>query len=89
VSDASSNATRIVERWQRLKSDRAVHEGLWQELADFIRPLRAEFTGTPAPGAKRHQKVFDSTPLIAADNFAGGLYGMMTNPANRWFSLRL
>lgn len=89
MSDASSNATRIVERWQRLKSDRAVHEGLWQELADFIRPLRAEFTGTPSPGAKRHQKVFDSTPLLAADNFAGGLYGMMTNPANRWFSLRL
>lgn len=89
MPDTTTAAARIVERWQRLKSDRAVHESVWQELADYIRPMRGEFSGALSPGAKRHQKVFDSTPLIAADNFAGGLYGMMTNPANRWFSLRL
>jgi len=81
--------TRIIQRWDRLKADRGPFEALWQELGDYLRPLRAEFTTRRGPGDKRYAKVFDSTPLLAADNFAGGIYGMMTNPANRWFSLRL
>ena len=85
------DAHRIVDRWQRLKHDRSTHECVWQEIAEFLRPLRAEFlSGARAhPGARRDQKVFDSTPIIAADNFTGGIYAMMTNPANRWFALKL
>jgi len=84
------DAQGIVDRWQRLKLDRSVHEGVWQEIAEYLRPLRAEFLAqSRTPGARRDQKVFDSTPLIAADNFTGGLYSMMTNPANRWFALKL
>ena len=91
MSDLNEQATpaRLVQRWDRLKADRGPFEALWQELGDYLRPLRAEFTTKREPGARRYGKVFDSTPLIAADNFAGGIYGMMTNPANRWFSLRL
>jgi len=84
------DAHGIVDRWQRLKLDRSVHEGVWQEIAEYLRPLRAEFLAqSRTPGARRDQKVFDSTPLIAADNFTGGLYSMMTNPVNRWFALKL
>lgn len=84
------SATHIVDRWQRLKHDRSIHESVWQEIAEFLRPLRAEFlSGAKTPGARRDQKVFDSTPIIAADNFTGGIYAMMTNPANRWFALKL
>ena len=83
-------AYRIVDRWHRLKTDRSTHEAVWQEIAEYLRPLRAEFLAqTRTPGAKRDAKVFDSTPLIAADNFTGGIYSMMTNPANRWFALKL
>ncbi len=73
-----------------MKNDRSTHEAVWQEIAEYLRPLRAEFLAqTRTPGAKRDAKVFDSTPLIAADNFTGGIYSMMTNPANRWFALKL
>src|SRR6185503_837527 len=89
MSSTLTDAQRIVHRWERLKAERATFEALWQELADYLRPLRAEFTARRSAGEKRYGKIFDSTPLIAADNFAGGIYGMMTNPANRWFSLRL
>lgn len=89
MADLENAAQRIAKRWDRLKADRGPFESLWQELGDYLRPLRAEFTSMRSPGEKRYGKVFDSTPLLAADNFAGGIYGMMTNPANRWFSLRV
>ena len=82
-------AAQIVDRWNELKGERAVWESTWDQVARFVRPIRAEFLGLRTPGEKRNTQVFESTPLMAADNFAGGIYGMMTNPANRWFSLRL
>lgn len=82
-------AARICLRYDRLKGERATFESTWQEIAEVIRPLRAEFTATRSAGEKRHAKIFDSTPLMAADNFAGGIYGMMTSPSNRWFALKL
>jgi hypothetical protein len=79
----------LVLHWNKLKGERAEFERTWQEIADYVRPLRSEFTSIRQPGEKRHQRIFDATPLMAADSFAGGIYGMMTNPANRWFALRL
>jgi hypothetical protein len=84
-----TDGTRVCARYDRLKAERATFESTWQEIAEVIRPLRAEFTATRSAGEKRNQKIFDSTPLMAADNFAGGIYGMMTSPSNRWFSLKL
>lgn len=84
-----TESQRICARYDRLKAERATFESTWQEIAEVIRPLRAEFTAKRSAGEKRYAKIFDSTPLMAADNFAGGIYGMMTSPSNRWFSLRL
>ena len=79
----------LVLHWNKLKGERAEFERTWQEIADYVRPLRAEFTAIRTPGERRNQRIFDATPLMAADSFAGGIYGMMTNPANRWFALRV
>lgn len=79
----------LVLQWNKLKSERTQFERTWQEIADYIRPLRSEFTSARLPGERRNTRIFDATPLMAADNFAGGIYGMMTNPANRWFALKL
>lgn len=78
----------ITRRFTALKNERAQFETLWQDLAEHIRPLRAEFTGDRQPGEKRTSRIFDSAPAMAADNFASGIYGMMTNPANVWFALK-
>lgn len=79
----------LILHWNKLKSERTQFERTWQEIADYVRPLRAEFTAVRTPGDRRQARIFDSTPLMAADSFAGGIYGMMTNPANRWFALKL
>jgi Bacteriophage head to tail connecting protein len=79
----------LILHWNKLKSERSQFERTWQEIADYVRPLRSEFTAIRTPGERRNTRLFDSTPLMAADSFAGGIYGMMTNPANRWFALKL
>lgn len=84
-----SDAELIVERWGKLKGARGNYEATWQEIAEYTRPLRNEFLGSTTAGAKRNQKIFDSTALTSVDNFGGGIYGMMTNPANRWLAVRV
>ncbi len=75
-------------RFENLKSARAPWEAHWQEIADHVRPLRAEFTAMPARGARRDRKIFDNTPSQALEHLASGIYGLMTNPASQWFALR-
>lgn len=84
---AESVADTIIQRQERLAGERSLLEGQWQEIAELVRPMRADFTITRMAGEKRQQRIFDSTPGAAADNLAAGLWGMITNSANNWFGL--
>jgi hypothetical protein len=84
---AELDADAIIARQECLASERSLLEGQWQEIAELMRPMRADFNMTRLPGEKRLQRVFDSTPGAAADNLAAGLWGMITNSANNWFGL--
>jgi hypothetical protein len=81
-------ADDLIRRQQALAAERAGLDRMWQEIAELVKPMRADFTFTPAPGDRRAQKVFDATAGLAADNLAAGLWGMITNAANDWFTLR-
>ncbi|MEQ1756568.1 MAG: portal protein [Micropepsaceae bacterium] len=74
----------LVSHCNRLKAERTVFEQHWREIAHYMRPHCARALGGEAKFA-----LMDSTAKLAAENFASGIYGMMTNPANRWFALRL
>ena len=84
-------AVALIERADCLKAERAALESAWQEIAEALRPARADFTlplvsATGLPPNRRG--TFDSAPALAADNLAAGLWGMITNSANAWFELR-
>ena len=80
----------VLKRADPLRVMRALHEPTWQELADFLRPLRKEVGNRHlAKGQRRHQGIMDSSPILAREHFVSGIYGMMTNPANRWFELEV
>ena len=81
-------AQDLIRRQEALASERAPLDQLWQEIAELMKPMRADFTFHRVPGDKRTQKVFDATAGLAADNLAAGLWGMVTNAANDWFTLR-
>jgi hypothetical protein len=77
-------------RFDRLKSDREGQwDNHWQQIAEVISPRKADFTGYRTPGDKRMEKVFDSSGIHANELLAAGLHGMATNPASKWFSLRM
>lgn len=77
----------LLGRADRLKAARQVFDSHWQEVADYILPSR-EFTRMNQPGAKRLTRIFNSAAGDAAKQLAGGLHGMLTSPALRWFALR-
>jgi hypothetical protein len=85
---ADDLAKTLLRRFDAMASERHAWEAQWQEIAELINPMRAEFTGARTPGSKRTEKIFDGTAGIAAENLGAGLYGLMTNPGNVWFELR-
>lgn len=79
---------RIIERLDKLKGERSTFESHWQEVADYLMPSR-EFTRQRSAGQKRMMPwIYNTAPILAAEQLAGGLHGMLTSPAVRWFALR-
>lgn len=84
----NSLARDLIRRQESLAAARGTLDQLWQEIAELMQPMRADFTLQRQPGEKRSQKMFDGTAGQAAENLAAGLWGLITNAANDWFTLR-
>lgn len=82
---------RLKQRYEALKSaaERSNCESHWQEIAEVISPRKLDFVGMRTPGEKKMNKVYDPTGIAANEVLAAGLHGMATNPASKWFSLRM
>lgn len=84
---ADDLAIDAIRTWERLEGARGTTLAHWQDCANYMMPDRADFTVQRSPGMKRMDRVFDSTPIWALQQFASGLHGMMTSPTLRWFAL--
>ena len=84
-----TDAQSYIKRYEELRGDRRNWEHHWQEVAEVILPRRTDIVGSRTPGDKRNLKAIDSTGIIANELLAAGLHGMMTNPASKWFTLRI
>lgn len=81
-------ARDIIRRCDALRAERVNLDQHWQEIAELTAPFQADFTTKMAlQGEKRGYEKFDGTPGLAADNLAAGLWGSVTNSANKWFDL--
>ncbi len=74
-------------RWTEMKSDRAQDERDWEDIARLMRTSRGGFS-LDDPAKRTDERPLSSAPIMAQSNFAAGLYGTLTNPANRWFGLK-
>lgn len=82
-------AEEILRELEQLKSSRQTWESVWQEVADYVLPKRGTFNSyQPSPGARRDRKLYDSTGQDANEMLADGLAGLLTGPAQKWFTLR-
>lgn len=87
TSSGQALAKELIQRQESMAAERSQHESQWQEIAELMNPMRAEFTSTRTPGSKRTERIFDGTAGMAAENLGAGLYGLMTSPANVWFAI--
>jgi hypothetical protein len=79
----------VLRRSERLAALRSPWESHWQEVADLVLPRRADFTSSRTRGGKRTEKLFDGSAQQANELLAAALHGTLTNPASRWFTLRI
>jgi len=78
----------ILQRFKTLAGERREWESHWQELAEVMLPRRVGFTGEPRPGAKRTDKIFDGTPMLARRGLAAAIDGLLKPKTARWFRVR-
>jgi hypothetical protein len=88
IGEAHPDAVRAIDRWSELKTIRSQHETDWEDIARLIRPQRGNFVSGD-PSRRRDRKPLSSRPIMDNNNFAAGLYGTLTNPANKWMGLRV
>src|SRR6188472_2668860 len=66
-------AQQVISRWGGLKNDRAVWDTLWQDIADYVLPRKAEIhSRTKSPGTSRADVLFDTTAVYANQTLANG-----------------
>lgn len=82
-------AASIVKAYNRLKGKRSTWEAVWQDLADYIIPNKANIARRSSPGAKTTVNLYDSTAINSCELLAANLHGTMTNPATVWFGLQM
>lgn len=80
-------AEAVARRYRELEKARNLYHGEWETISTLLMRNRKAFSSGGAPGEWQHRGVFNSTPVIAANNLAAGIYGTLNNPANRWFGL--
>lgn len=87
IATQSDAADAAIRRWDELKGERSHHEAMWEDIARLFRPQRGGFS-RDTPADRDLEKPYSSAPIHAQSNFSAGLYGTLTNPANRWFGFR-
>jgi len=82
-----SAAKEVLDRHQELRTLRQPEEKAWRDIAEFLRPDDTSFEPSAPTTQRDDAEIFDSTALYANDDFAGGVFSQMSNPANRWFEI--
>lgn len=79
-------AEYLLARNSALKSDQSTWLTLWQSIADYVMPRKAEIiTKQGAPGTQRTDVLFDSTAVYSNATLANGMLSHMTPADSRWF----
>jgi len=88
--NANPRAKEIFARWKSLKNKRANWEWQWQDVLKYIVPQKDFITRRRSiQGESLDKDIYDTTARIANQIMAAGFQGNLTNPATRWFRLRL
>lgn len=83
----SDLAQEIINRQERIKSNRSTFERQWHEIALRVLPREDSFLNKSQPGQRKDQFVFDSTAPLALTRFAAAMESMLTPRSQVWHGL--
>lgn len=84
-----SRAQEKIDRYKIYLSMRTNFESYWQSLHDYFYVESPDTSSQYYPGTELNvAKLFDTTPLEAADVLASGFMNYLTPPTSKWFNLK-
>ena len=75
----------VTNRQTALEKDKQLWEGLLQDVADYVNPVREDIKGNIQSGSKQGIKIYDGTAVSAAVLATDGIHGYHVSPAFPWF----
>ncbi|MEQ8602533.1 MAG: portal protein [Marivibrio sp.] len=78
---------QLTRRYERAKARRSAWEDHWRECYAYALPQRDGALDRTTPGAKKTDRLFDSTAPDAVEQLAASLMAELTPPWARWFDL--
>jgi len=85
----SGRGTALLQRLDRLKSERRVWDDHYESLARVFLPRRLGFTGASPEGSRRTEDLYDGTPQQAARSLAAALDGLIKPKSEMWVRTRV
>jgi hypothetical protein len=80
----------LLAKYDNAKVVRRNYEPMWQDISDYVLPNRGDFVSRVADGDNSKRKnIFDTTGEQANNLLASSLFGGLTSPSSKWFSLKL
>ena len=84
---SKEDVKQILERQDKLESQRSNWHLLWQDCAEIFLPRRASFTKGVRDGEALTNRIYDSAPMIARRGLSSALDGMLKPKTHPWFSM--
>ena len=81
-----TSAVKMLERFNKAKSNRVLFESLFEECYEYALPMRQSFF-YESPGQRRDDKIFDETAVVGTQEFASRLQSGLVPNFTRWADL--
>ena len=80
--------SKLLERFNKLSSERRNIENIWQDIADYYLPHSLDITRkNMQPVTTNTQKRFSDIGVKSVEYLASAVFGGTTNPTMKWFGL--
>jgi hypothetical protein len=87
VKSSPELALKVIKRHEAMRTQRATWDTLWQDIANYVMPRKAQITNLVLqPSTEKQDQLFDSTATRANMVLANGQLAWMTPHESRWFS---
>ena len=85
MTTTDSRSEYVLQKQAQLESSRTTFDAHWKEVAERILPRQNDFqTSENTEGAKRSEKIFDSTAVLALDRAASAIDSLVT-PSSQFY----